>query len=120
MYETTERQIAQALGRYQVVSVYQAIKPRSRERKEVLKQLAARSWCDAMGEPLEVTEELIRIWVRRYRRLGLGGLQQGGSLSGKRGRRLSPENLEHVCELVEAGTRAPSVQSFERRNGGHE
>lgn len=66
---------ATALARYQVISAFLAMEPRRGQRRQLLEQLAARTWTGADGEPLTVSAETLRVWVRRYRRQGLAGLQ---------------------------------------------
>jgi transposase len=63
-----------ALARYQAIAAYIAMSPDRGRRGPLLAQLAARSWPGPDGEPFQVTEETLRVWVRRYRRGGLDAL----------------------------------------------
>lgn len=64
-----------ALARYQVISAYVALPPPRGRRRVLLEQLAARSWIGPDGEPFRVSAETIRSWARRYRKGGLGALE---------------------------------------------
>ena len=74
MRDDVQRQMARAIGRYRVVAAYLALKPRARRRRPALAAVSAGPWTDALGRPLEVTPELVRVWIRRWRRQGLAGL----------------------------------------------
>ena len=64
-----------ALARYQVISAYLALDPPRGQRRQVLKQLADRSWEGPDGEPFCAAADTIRVWVRRYKKKGLAGLE---------------------------------------------
>ena len=87
-----------ALARYQAISAYLAMEPGRGTRRKLLEQLAKKTWIDDRGEPMEVTAETLRSWLRRYRRGGLDGL-----MDKQRTRRgvgvLSPEQCALVCSL---------------------
>lgn len=87
-----------ALCRYQVISAYVALDPPRGQRRQLLEQLAARTWTDPDGEPWHVAAETIRSWVRRYRNGGLEALSdkprpQRGVAA------LTAEQVELVCAL---------------------
>jgi putative transposase len=93
-----DRRRAQALARYMVISAYLALAPPRGQRRAVLEQLAAKIWEDADGQPLHVTAETLRVWVRRYRRGGLAALEDKprpsrGIVS------LTDEQIELACRL---------------------
>lgn len=64
-----------ALVRYEVISAYLVIDPPRGQRGPLRDQLAARAWTGVDGEPLSVSAETIRVWVRRYRNGGLDALK---------------------------------------------
>ncbi len=64
-----------ALCRYQIISPYIALDPPRGRRRQVLEELAAKSWTGPDGAPLVVAAETLRSWIRRYRRGGLDGLK---------------------------------------------
>lgn len=98
MHDEVHKQQRVALARYQVISAYLAMAPKRGQRGLLLRQLAARTWTDADGEPLQVAAETIRNWVRRYRRRGLAGLED--KERPKRGiQALSAEQVEQLCAL---------------------
>lgn len=89
-----------ALARYEVISAYLALGPSRGHKRKLLESLAARAWIDAEGQPLVVTAETLRAWVRRYRRGGLHALRDKSRE--KRGVSvLTPEQCELVCRLKE-------------------
>jgi putative transposase len=75
MEERHDPDLDQALCRYEVISAYLALEPVRGQRGPLLKQLASRKWIGPTGEPVTVSAETIRVWVRRYRRGGLDGLR---------------------------------------------
>jgi transposase len=87
-----------ALCRYQAISAYLALDPPRGQRRQLLEQLAQRTWPGPDGEPLRASAETLRSWVRRYRRNGLPGL-----MDKRRPRRgiqaLTPEQIETVLAL---------------------
>ena len=87
-----------ALCRFQAISAYLALDPARGMRRELLEDLASRDWPGPDGEPLRMSAETLRAWVRRYRRDGLKGL-----LDKKRSRRgiqaLTPEQIDKVIAL---------------------
>ena len=89
---------AKALARYQVISAYLALEPPRGQRRQLLEQLAARSWVGADGEIFRASAETIRKWVARYRDGGLSGLRdKPHPLRGIQA--LTPEQIELVCNL---------------------
>ncbi len=64
-----------ALARYQVVGAYLALDPPRGQRTKARRALASRTWLGPDGEPFTVSDETIRVWVRRYRTGGLAGLE---------------------------------------------
>lgn len=75
MEERHDPDLDQALCRYEVISAYLALQPGRGQRGPLLQQLASRQWTGPAGEPVTVSAETIRVWVRRYRRGGLDGLR---------------------------------------------
>jgi len=71
-----------ALCRFQAISAYLALDPPRGMRRELLEDLASGDWLGPDGEPLRMSAETLRVWIRRYRRSGLKGL-----LDKKRSRR---------------------------------
>lgn len=67
--------LAWALCRYQAISAYLALDPPRGRRGPTLQQLAARTWTGPDGETFTVSAETLRVWIRRYRKSGLTGLQ---------------------------------------------
>jgi putative transposase len=63
-----------ALCRYQAISAYLALNPPRGLRRDLLEDLASRDWPGPDGEPLRMSAETLRTWIRRYRRRGLEGL----------------------------------------------
>lgn len=87
-----------ALLRFQVVSAYLALEPARGDRGPLLVQLAARAWPTPDGELLRVRPETIRGWVRRFRKRGLGGLEDAPRA--KRGEvALPPDLVEKLAAL---------------------
>ena len=87
-----------ALVRYQVISAYLALDPPRGQRRQVLKQLAARTWTGADGETFTAAPDTIRVWIRRYRLNGLAGLEDKPHQS-QGVTTLTPEQVELVCKL---------------------
>lgn len=98
MDDRSDRRQAWALARYQVISAYLALDPPRGQRGPLRSQLASRTWTGPDGEPFAVAAETLRVWVRRYRKHGLKGLEDK-----PRPRRgvgvLSAEQVELVCRL---------------------
>jgi transposase InsO family protein len=69
-----EAQLALALARYEIIGRYLALDPPRGQRRQVLEQLAAKPWPWVGGDPIEVSAETLRVWIRRYRAEGLPGL----------------------------------------------
>lgn len=89
---------AKALIRYQMISAYLALEPPRGQRRQLLEQLARKSWVGADGELFQVCAETIRKWIARYRAAGLEGLRdKPHPLRGSQV--LSPEQIELVCNL---------------------
>ncbi len=97
MSEDLDPRRALALARYQVISAYLALEPTRGQRGPLRETLAAKRWPGPDGEPMRVSAETIRAWVRRYRREGLAGLVDKPR-SGRR-RALTDEQVELVCQL---------------------
>lgn len=72
--DENDAQLAVTLARYEIIGRYLALDPPRGQRRKVLEQLAARTWPWPEGEPIQVTAETLRSWVRRYRAQGLQGL----------------------------------------------
>lgn len=66
--------LATALARYQLVSAWLADDHRHGGRADRRAQLCARTWLGPDGEPMQVTPETLRKWVRRYKKQGFKGL----------------------------------------------
>ena len=66
--------LSKALARYQVVSAFLAADLTRGQVSLFREQLAKRTWIGPDGQPMVVTAETIRVWVRRYRKRGLDGL----------------------------------------------
>ena len=98
--ETADPQLATALRRYEVVGRYLSLKPRRGLRKKLLDKLAGETWMGANGEPLSVSAETIRAWVRRYLRDGLNGLRDKERPSHGVSA-LTQEQQDLVCRLKE-------------------
>ena len=100
MREDSDPRLDKALARYQVIASYIADPPRRGRRKAVRDKLAAKVWTGPDGEPFTVSDETIRVWVRRYNREGLDGL-----MDKERTRRgvtaLSSETIDLACTLKE-------------------
>lgn len=93
-----EQRHQMALCRYQAISAYLALDPPRGQRRQMLEQLAKRSWPGPDAEPLRVSAETLRSWIRRYRRRGLTGLMD--KPRPQRGvQALSPEQVETVIAL---------------------
>ncbi len=89
---------AKALARYEVISAYIAMEPPRGQRRQLLEQLARKTWPGTEDQPLRVSAETIRSWVRSYRRHGLEGLED--KPHPKRGSKaLTAEQVELVCAL---------------------
>jgi transposase InsO family protein len=73
--DDVDPELDKALMRYEVISAYLAMDPPRGQRRPLLKKLASRIWTGSDGEPLRVSAETIRVWVRRYRKKGLDGLR---------------------------------------------
>lgn len=87
-----------ALARFQVISAYLAIDPPRGQRGQLRKAVAGMPWTNERGEPMRVSPETIRAWVRRYRRGGLEALMD--KRREKRGVEvLPPEVIEKACAL---------------------
>jgi len=98
MNDTIDPRMAKALVRYEVISAFLALEPKRGQKRQLLEKLAARTWRDEKGEPLIVSPETIRTWLRRYRTGGLEGLQD--KLRARRGVKvLCPEQVEILCQL---------------------
>src|SRR5690606_24180983 len=77
---------------------YLALEPARGQRGPLLEQLAAKSWPGPDGEPLRVSAETLRSWVRRYRKGGLLALRD--KPRPQRGvQALTPEQIATVIAL---------------------
>jgi len=61
-----EAQPALALARYEIIGRYLALDPPRGQRRQVLEQLAAKPWPWVGGDPIEVSAETLRVWIRRF------------------------------------------------------
>jgi transposase InsO family protein len=87
-----------ALFRYQVISAYLALDPPRGKRRQVLEQLAAKTWMLQSGEVLTVKAETIRYWLRIYRVGGFEALKD--KPRSDRGIRAIPQDLiDQACKL---------------------
>ena len=94
----SDRRQLLALCRYQIISPYIALDPPRGQRRQVLDELAAKTWTGPDGQPLQVAAETLRGWVRRYRRHGLEGLKDKERV--RRGIQiLTPEQMALVVAL---------------------
>lgn len=98
MKDDEERRRDRALARYQVISGYLALDPPRGRRGPLREKLAAKTWVDAEGQPLRVTAETIRVWVRRYREGGLPALMDKSRPRPGVGV-LPPDVIELACAL---------------------
>lgn len=64
-----------ALARYQVISGYLALDPPRGQRRKLREQLAQKVWVDEEGNAFHVAAETLRVWLRRFRKKGLAGLE---------------------------------------------
>ena len=87
-----------ALTRYQVISAYLAMDPPRGKRRATRQQLSDKVWTDEHGERFCVSAATIRVWVRRYRKGGLAGLQDK-QRSPRGVQSLTPEQVQLVCDL---------------------
>lgn len=96
--EGSDPRMRLALARYQAISAYIAMAPGRGTRLKLLDQLAKRTWTDDRGEPMQVTAETLRSWLRRFRRGGINGL-----MDKQRSRPgvgvLTGEQCDMVCSL---------------------
>jgi transposase InsO family protein len=96
--DSDDKRRAKGLVRYQVISAYLALDPPRGERGPLLSKLAKKVWTDADGEPMKVSAETLRAWVRHYRQGGLEALED--KPRPQRGVQvLSPEQVELACQL---------------------
>ncbi len=100
MEEEVDPRLAKALARYEVIAGYIADPPRRGMRTARRVMLASKVWTGADGEPLKVSAETIRTWLRKYRLKGLEGL-----MDKRRPRRgvvaLSDDVIDKACKLKE-------------------
>ena len=64
-----------ALLRYQAISAYIALDPPRGRRRQVLQELAQKSWSLPDGRTVSFAADTLKTWVRRYRQGGLGALE---------------------------------------------
>lgn len=75
-----------------------ALVPKRGERRQLLEQLAARSWSGPEGEAFTVSVETLRVWARRYRLGGLDALRDAPTV--RPGiQALTPEEIAVFCAL---------------------
>ncbi len=87
-----------ALFRYQVISAYLALDPPRGKRRQVLEQLAEKTWMLQSGEVLTVKAETIRYWLRMYRQGGFEALKD--KPRSDKGIRAIPQDLiDQACKL---------------------
>jgi len=87
-----------ALFRYKVISAYLALEPKRGQRRELREKLAQKEWPGPEGEPVRVTAETIRAWVRRYHQGGFAALHD--KVRPKRGTRvIDDEQVALLCGL---------------------
>lgn len=70
-----DRITQKALLRFQIISAYLAANPPRGKRREIIEQLAAKSWMLESGEVFVVKAETIRYWIRLYRSGGFEALK---------------------------------------------
>lgn len=97
MDEQEDPRRALALARFQVISAYLAFDPPRGQRGPLRAQLAEKRWLGPDGEPMRVSAETIRAWVRRYRNHGLRGLYDKPRAGHRHA--LSQEQVELACRL---------------------
>ncbi len=90
--------LAKALARYQIISAYVADPPARGNKMAFIKHLSQKSWTGPDGEPMHPAPDTIRVWIRRYRLLGLEGLM--GAKSTRLGTtKLTDEQQELLLKL---------------------
>jgi len=100
MEEEVDPRLAKALARYEVIAGYIADPPRRGMRTARRVMLANKVWTGADGEPLKVSAETLRTWIRKYRRKGLEGLMD--KRQPRRGvQALSDDVIDMACKLKE-------------------
>ena len=72
--DPTPDPMKRALFRYQLIAPYLTTELRRGQKKAFLDQLAARTWTDERGQPVQIAAETLRSWARRYRNGGLDAL----------------------------------------------
>jgi putative transposase len=87
-----------ALFRFQVISSYLAADPPRGKRRQILEQLASKSWILQSGEVARVKAETIRYWLRLYRRDGFEALKDKPR-SDHGIRAIPKEIIEEACKL---------------------
>ena len=89
---------AKALFRYQIISAYLAADPPRGQRRQMLEQLAGRTWLMENGEVVRVKAETIRYWLRRYRQQGFEALKDKPRPA--RGiQAIAPDLIDTACRL---------------------
>jgi hypothetical protein len=90
--------IEKALFRFQIISAYLAANPPRGKRRQLLEQLASKSWMLSSGQIVTVKVETIRYWLRLYRLGGFEALKD--KLRSDRGVRAIPQELiDEVCKM---------------------
>lgn len=87
-----------ALFRYQIISGYLAADPARGKRRQILEQLAGKSWMLQSGETATVKAETLRYWLRLYRRGGFEALKDKPR-SDQGIRAIPKELIDQACKL---------------------
>lgn len=98
-----------ALCRFQAISGYLALDPARGRRKPLLDALASKIWLGPDGTPFQASAETLRVWLRRYKRHGLDGLQD--AVHPKRGHRILTD--AEVATIIRLKQEVPE-RSLER------
>jgi len=87
-----------ALWRFQIISAYLAADPPRGKRRQMLEELAAKTWLLESGEVVTVKAETIRYWLRIYRLDGFEALKDKPR-SDQGVRAIPKEIIECACKL---------------------
>lgn len=87
-----------ALWRFQIISAYLAADPPRGKRRQMLDELAAKTWLLESGEVVTVKAETIRYWLRIYRLDGFEALKDKPR-SDQGVRAIPKEIIECACKL---------------------
>lgn len=103
--------IQKALFRFQVISGYLAADPPRGKRRQILEQLAGKSWILLSGEVASAKAETIRYWLRLYRNGGFEALKDKPR-SDQSIRAIPKEIIEEACKLkLQVPLSDPSIGS---------